>query len=237
MTEAPRTRAYSPKLVGRSAAVGEQAQDALDPADVFFEVAPDAARSEALLTAWAGSYADASRNVLAAGEHLLDTLASSGECSGTMRDYSPPQHVGEVRTPDGEDFESGWQGKVAITVEANLKGLGTVQARAARIDRCLGALHSLDRASTPAMKNVAASLGTLLVRVDRPEHYRVALVNAKTQRLAALDGQSVAQFHAEDTRCTSSGEVRIVRRNLSGIALDIDFSCGRVLPAGFHHVQ
>ncbi len=237
MSAAPAKRGLSDTFTRSYRTEVQKAPDAQDPADVLFSVAPDAARSEAVLTVWAGTHVDASRKALAASQQVLETLGSTGECSGTLRDYSPPRPVGQVVTPDGDEFESGWQAEVAVTVEANLSGLRTVQKRAQRIDQCFGALHALNPDSAPAMKNVGARLGALLIRVDAPHRYRAALLAAKTDQLARLSAPRVAQFHAEDTRCTSRGEVRVVQRSLSGVALDIDFACNNVLPSEFENVQ
>ena len=77
--------------------------------------------------------------------------------------------------------------------------------------------------------NVSVDLvvSDVMPTIQNAEKYREKLLESKLTALKQVANlpEPATQFQASDTRCTSKGIVKVVKRSLSGIELDIDFEC------------
>jgi len=134
-------------------------------------------------------------------------------------DYSAPT------SNDG----SSYRGMLSLEIEADLRGLGDVDARMDRIDAVLGRVLQQIHREAPIRKkwtpknSASPQHGNLWFDVyDLPSH-RPALLSKLAERLAGLpEASNSPQWRPEELACVSNGEISVQQRKLSGITLRLD---------------
>ncbi len=117
---------------------------------------------------------------------------------------------------------------VALTID--LAGLDVALARMERIEECLGRFRSL--AHDESLEGVRMRVGPVVPTVDRLDRFREPLLQRHLEPLRAVAAlpNVPAQFDPLATRCTSTGAVSILERTLSGVTIDVDFTCTGTSP-------
>ena len=199
--------------VSRESADGPQAPP---PDEQGLSVPPDSASVSATVKVRAETADAAVKQARDVAQYVGGLWAEDPYCAASVLDYSPVHQVGSEA---GASF--------SVSVSADLKGLHDTLARMARVEDCLSRFRDL--AADPDLRGVSVTVGAMVATVEDPAQYRTQLLR---QRLAPLHavaglGDVPEQFDAARVRCTSAGEVRIVRRSLGGVRLVVDFGCVR----------
>jgi hypothetical protein len=174
-------------------------------------VAPDRGLAMLEVAIEANDRAAAMRRIRRVASELA--AVSGAECRVEPWSFAPIEHAGDV-------YRAGAQ----LRLDVSLIGAGTIEARQARIEACLGSLDALDPAR---FDGVSVQRGALVLTVDDPSQHRGALLERHMSGLHAVAAYATVppQFRSNALRCTSSGEVRIEARSLRGIDLAVDFTC------------
>ena len=134
----------------------------------------------------------------------------------------------DYSAPTSQDGSS-YHGVINLEVEADLRGLESVDARMDRIDAVLGRVLQEIHREAPLRKkwtpknSAAPQHGNLWFDVyDLPSH-RPALLGKLAERLTGLPEASTSpQWRPEELACVSTGEISVRGRKLSGITLLLD---------------
>jgi hypothetical protein len=175
-------------------------------------VAPDRALVSLEMTVEATSRAAALEQVRA----KADALRARGEgegCSTSIWSFGPIQGHGEEHTASA-----------TLRLDVDLRGLTSPADRHTRIEACLAPLYDLP---ADTFEGVHLRIGEPRVTIDDPSAHRARLLERRFEALRAVEAMAgaPAQFRATGLRCTSSGQVSITHRSLSGVRLAVDFAC------------
>jgi hypothetical protein len=183
-----------------------------------YSVPPERAILRADLQLARASSAEATRAGATARAALVRVFGEAEHCEARVIDIGPTTRVA------WDD----WSASSLLRVDVDLRGAADVESRSARIEACTAIFFRED----PDLENVHVRIGTPLLTIDDPSSHREVLLERELARLRAVAAQpdAPAQFSAATLECTSTGEVRIVDRTLSGIALAVDLGCGRESP-------
>lgn len=200
-------------------AASTQGPESFEAADRGYVVPPDRALMRVRISA-EGEGGAAARGALSGGIADVQAAARSGGCAATIAEYTTPR-------PGGWD---GWKGNAELRVEVDLREATDVAARIAAVDACLGSIAELaEREGEDVQADIA--LSGLMYSLDDPDGHAAALWARHGSRLARVSAAAGApQQHPEDLRCTTTGEVSITARSISGIGLALDVSCRAVTP-------
>jgi hypothetical protein len=184
-----------------------------------YAVPPERAILRADLQLARASSDEATSASIAARRTLVQLFDEAEHCEARVIDIGPTTRVA------WDD----WSASSLLRVDIDLRGAEDVETRSARTEACTAVFFREE----PELENVHVRIGTPLLTIDDPSSHRAALLERELARLRAVAAQpnTPAQFSAETLECTSTGEVRIVDRTLSGVALAVDLSCGREAPA------
>lgn len=175
-------------------------------------VAPDRALVRVDATVAAPTPSAVTERVRSAAAQLVEGLSEPGACSAAVADYAVPWRA-----------DDRWHARVSLRLDVPLTGAPDVGERLARLERCTRRFEALG----PSLRDVELSVSDPLVTVDDPGAHRAALLRralAPLHEVAAIDGTPAA-FDATAMQCTSRGQVAIVGRALSGVALQVDLDC------------
>ena len=148
---------------------------------------------------------------MAAGR-LVEGLSEPGVCAATVADYGVPARTGDV-----------WRARASLRLDVAMVGTNDVGERLSRLERCMRRFETLG----PELRGVELAVSDPLVTIDEPGQHRAALLTralAPLHEVAALTGTPAA-FEGSGLRCTSRGQVSIVGRALSGVAVEVDLDC------------
>lgn len=175
-------------------------------------VPPDRALVRVDATVAAASPSAVTARVRAAAAQLADGLSEENACAATIADYAVPWRADER-----------WHARVSLRLDVPLRGASDVGERLARLERCMRRFETLG----PSLRDAELSVSDPLVTVDDPGRHRTALLAramGPLHEVAAIAGTPAA-FAADAMQCTSRGQVSIVGRALSGVALQVDLDC------------
>jgi len=145
-----------------------------------------------------------------------DALRARGEgegCAASIWSFGPIAGHGEAHIASA-----------TLRLDIDLRGLATPADRQARIEACLAPLYDLP---ADTFEGLHLRIGEARVTVDDPSAHRARLLERRFAELRAVEAMAdaPAQFRATGLRCTSSGQVSITQRTLSGVRLEVDFAC------------
>ena len=175
-------------------------------------VAPDRALVSLEGRVEASSRAAALERVRATADALR--VRGEGEgCTTSIWSFGPIAGHGEAHTASA-----------TLRLDIDLRGLSTPADRQARVEACLAPLYDLPADS---FEGLHLRIGEPRLTIDDPSAHRARLLERRFAALRAVEAMAdaPAQFRARGLRCTSSGQVSITQRSLSGVRLDVDFAC------------
>lgn len=175
-------------------------------------VAPDRALVSLESTVEAITRAAALERVRATAE-ALRTRGEGEGCTTSIWSFGPIAGHGESHTASA-----------TLRLDVDLRGLSTPADRQARIEACLAPLYDLP---ADTFEGLHLRIGEPRVTIDDPSAHRARLLERRFAELRAVEAMAgaPAQFRATGLRCTSSGQVSITQRSLSGVRLAVDFQC------------
>lgn len=184
-----------------------------------YTVPPERAILRADLQLARASSDEATSASIAARRTLVRLFDEAEHCEARVVDVGPTTRIA------WDD----WSASSLLRIDIDLRGADDVETRSARIEACTAVFfreHS-------ELENVHVRIGTPLLTIGDPSSHREALLERELARLRAVAAQpnAPAQFSADSLDCTSTGEVHIVDRTLSGVALAVDLDCGRARAA------
>lgn len=156
----------------------------------------------------------------AALEHINAMAGALREHGESAEGCAISTHTFSAVRGGGEAFSA----SVTLRLDVDLRGLASPADRHARIESCVAPFHALPE---DGFEGLRLSLGEPRVTIDDPSAHRERLLERRFAELRAVAGVMDAppQFHAAALRCTSSGQVTITQRSLSGVHLAVDFTC------------
>lgn len=146
-------------------------------------------------------------------EELRRRASSAPGCETTIHSLGHPEGGGDR-----------YSASATLRMDVDLRGLDTPLARHERIEGCLAPLYDLPRSP---FQGLELAVGEPRLTIDDPSAHRARLLEQRFAELSAVAALEAAppQFSAARLACTSSGQVSIVERSLSGLRLAVDFSC------------
>lgn len=202
-----RSSAYTPPT-------GADAYPALDRA---YRVPPDRASVAVFIRV---REPDAATAGAALTKEIQGVVAGAGtSCAASLLDASPP-------TPSGS---TEWSASSEVRVDVDLRGLGTVEERRAKIDACVAGIDPL--VTRDEWKKVAAGQRQVqrsapVLSVDDPTRHRDPLLErARAELTWAAAAAGAPQLHPEDLRCVPDGTVQAGDARLSGVVLTLGMAC------------
>ena len=202
-----------------------------DPAINRFTVPPELGVISGNISSTANTFAEVAELLAINSDKLQDSISQKKGCSYSILDYQHPVAVGSRKSIMSATKR--YSGSLKFEMLISLAEAKNIKERIQQINNCLQAIPMLKLEPTQEDKNMSInlSLSKVLPTVKDAGKYRNKLLDFKSQpfkEVANLANPAI-QFDAADTKCTSKGIVRVVKRNLSGIELDIDFDCRRLI--------
>ncbi len=202
-----------------------------DPAINRFIVPPEIAIMRTRITATASSFAAVAKLIEVNSEKVITSISSTEGCSANILDYQHPVEYisGKAIVADAKKYSSHLELEILISFAE----MEQVRERIKRVNDCLQVIPKLAIENSQEDKNASIylALSDVMPTIQNAGKYRKKLLEGKFTGLKEVANLSdpATQFNASDTRCTSKGIVKVVDRNLSGIELDIDFDCHRLI--------
>ena len=194
-----------------------------DPASDRFIVDPEIAVMSAIISSTASSFAEVIKILETNSEKLINSINNTQGCSTNIVDYHHPT-VAKNRK---------YQGSIKLDIIISFAQKNTIQERIQKLNDCLRVISQLKLEDKHEDKNqrIYLSFSKVMPTIKNVGKYRKKLLDAKFTALkeVANFSQPASQFDALDTKCTSQGIVTIRDRSLSGIELDIDLDCRRLI--------
>ena len=207
-----------------------QATSPADPASDRFIVTPELAVMSATINTTANSDAIASQLLETSSQQLIKNFTQVPGCSAKIVDYQHPIPRYSKRIGSNTDWQYTSNLKLEMAIAFNKDK--DIYQRIVQINNCLQAIPNLKTIKSPEDKNATVNLVTskVIPTINNAGKYRQEILKTKftaLKEVASLTDPAV-QFNAQDTKCTSKGNVKVINRQLSGIELDVDFDCIRL---------
>jgi len=202
-----------------------------DPASDRFIVAPEIATISAVINATAGSFDETAELLTTNSKKLINSVTKIEGCSANIIDYQHPvaYNSRKIATSDSQKYS----GNMELEISANFAQAKDITARIKQLNSCLQAIPRLQVEDSPEEKDksINLSVSKAMPTVKNAGKHRQQLLKAKFVALKELTNltEPANQFKASDIACTSLGNVNVVDRSLSGIELDIDLDCHRLV--------
>ena len=201
-----------------------------DPASDRFIVTPESAIMSATINTTANSLASASQLLTTSSQQLIENITQVPGCSIKIVDYQHP--IPRYSKRIGSNGEKQYSGNLKLEMAIAFDKDKDISQRIVQINNCLQAIPDFKTINSPEDKNATVNLTTspVIPTINNAGKYRQEILKTKftaLKEVASLTEPAV-QFDAQDTKCTSKGNVKIIDRQLSGIELDIDFDCIRL---------
>ena len=193
-----------------------------DPAINRFTVIPEMAVMRTTISATASSFVETAKLIEVNSEKVLTSINSIEGCSARIVDYQHPVNRREGKLGKTHLFSS-----LEVETLISFAEMKDVKERIKRVNDCLQAIPKLTTGKNPNNVRVNLVVSDVMPTIQNAEKYREKLLESKFTALKQVANlpEPATQFQASDTRCTSKGIVKVVKRSLSGIELDIDFEC------------
>lgn len=199
-----------------------------DPAISRFIVTPEIAMMRANISATASSFAAVTNLLEVNSKKAIESITSKEGCSAKILDYQHPVEIsGKKILADKRKYS----GRLELEISMSFAEMKDIKERIQRVNDCLQAIPELSIEQTKENTSIYLVLSDVMPTIQNAGKYRQQLLEAKFASLKDVANLSkpATQFSSSDTRCTSKGIVQVVERSLSGIELDIDFDCYRLV--------
>ena len=196
-----------------------------DPARDRFLVEPEIAVLNLTLRVSGKSFSEANKLITSNSDIIFKGINQAKGCTVEIKDYSHPQENYQSKYSfDNLPFSSSQEMKVTIS----FAGMTDIQARIGQLNKCMQTISELELENPDPKKTIARiNVTNPLLTITNANKYRKQLLAKKFSGLTevAAIAENPPQFNAKDTKCTTNGDVRITKRSLSKLELDVDFNC------------
>ncbi len=202
-----------------------------DPAINRFIVLPELGIIGGKISSSANSFVEVTKLLETNSGKLEQSISQKNGCSFDVIDYQHPVAVGSRKsiTSNGKRYS----GSLEFEILISLTEAKNIKERIQQVNSCLQAIPKLRLEPNQKDKDMKINLFVSRVSPTLKDagKYRQKLLEFKSQSLREVTNfpNPAMQFDAEDTKCTSKGIVTVIDRKLSGIELDIDFDCRRLI--------
>ena len=202
-----------------------------DPAINRFIVPPELGVINGTINSTANSFAEAAELLETNSDKLQTSIAQENNCSFKLIDYKHPLARGSRKSITSQAKK--YSGSVEFEILISLANAKNIKERIQQTDNCLQAIPTLTLEQNQKDKDMKINFffSRVFFTIKDAGKYRQKLLEFKSQpfkEVANISNPAV-QFDAQDTKCTSKGIVTVIKRSLSGIELDIDFDCSRLI--------
>jgi hypothetical protein len=197
-----------------------------DPAMSRFIVTPEIAVMKGEIVTTASSFNEVIQLLKTNSDQLINSVSKIKGCSVNIRDYQHPivSNSSKAIFDNAKKYSSS-----VLEIKISFAQTKNIQERIQQINNCLQAIPELkiDNFQKDQNASVYLTLSRVMPTIKDGEKYRTQLLATKFARLKEVTKfpQAVGQFQSLNSNCTSEGIVQVMNRSLSGIELDIDFSC------------
>ena len=193
-----------------------------DPAINRFIVIPEIAVMKTKIRVTASSFDEVAKLIEVNSQKVLKSIDNIEGCSARILDYQHPveQRAGKL----GKAFLFS---SLELEILISFAEMKNVKERIKRVNNCLQGIPELTIEKKQKNVTIHHVRSDVMPTIQNAQKYRQKLLESKFTALKEVANLSepATQFNASDTRCTSKGIVKVVKRSLSGIELDIDFDC------------
>lgn len=189
-----------------------------------FLVPPEIAVMQATINAGGNSFAEVATLIDTNTNKALRSVSNTEGCSANILDYQHPRETyGKRVLSDSTMYYSNLQIEIIISFAE----MNNVQQRIEQINNCWQAISTSKLEAQEKDSTISLTLSNVVPTIENADRYRKQLLEAKFETLQEVANlsETPSQFNASDTQCTSKGDVKIVKRSLSNIELDVDFHC------------
>ncbi|MEM9213058.1 MAG: hypothetical protein AAGD25_01655 [Cyanobacteria bacterium P01_F01_bin.150] len=195
-----------------------------DPARQPFLIPPDLAVMTVSLSTTQSSFSASTQLLQEKADLLLTKVGEGDGCVARILDYrQPTQPAGKYFRWDGDQYTS----QIDLALDIDFDGLSSVTNRIQRLNNCIQRIPQFVDKDTKKEEAILVVLSAAMPTIRDASVHRDELLQRRFAPLQSVvdAAQPPGLFKAEQTRCTSNGDVRIVERTLSGVELDVNFEC------------
>ncbi|VEP18841.1 conserved exported hypothetical protein [Hyella patelloides LEGE 07179] len=195
-----------------------------DPAIKNFLIPPEIAVMQATINAGGNSFNEVAALIDTNTNKVIQSISSTEGCSANIVDYQHPRKTyGKRVLSDSATYYSNLQIEIIISFAE----MNNVQQRIEQINNCWQAISTSKLEAQEKDSTISLTLSDVIPTIENVDRYRKQLLETKfdTLKEVANLSETPSQFNASDTKCTSKGDVKVVKRSLSNIELDVDFNC------------